>query len=123
MVFRRSAALNLVACWLVAVVLIAEWPLAVSLSSRHLAQSLRLSHDSAVSVLGGGSGTPARGLPAKMPSCPICQAVLTGHAVLPDSVPQFYPALVGAPSHVPPSAVLAGLAHMGPHLPRGPPQA
>jgi hypothetical protein len=121
--FRRKTALKAFVCWLVAFILIADWPVALSLASRHLSQSLLLSRDVVTVMCGGGSGAPVHGTPVRMAPCPICQAVLTGHAVLPDSVPPLCPVFERGPSNVPESSIIAGIARIRPHLPRGPPPA
>ena len=124
MTFRRNRALSAFASWLIAFVLIAQWPLVESLASRMAAQSLRVAHDlSASSLCGGAPNGPARGAPVKSHACPICQAVMTGHAAPPESPPQLCPAFERGPSIIPESSVVAGVAPAASHLPRGPPPA
>jgi len=130
---RSSAVLRWVATCIVAVSLIAEWPLALALSSRHLAgtpalggvftASLCLSgngsgHDAADRVPGG----PAHG-PGKSAPCPVCQGLHALKAPLPAGPAEIRRDLAAARATLPEPAPPVTTARLESKQPRGPPLA
>ncbi|HLF59130.1 MAG TPA: hypothetical protein VI732_05825 [Alphaproteobacteria bacterium] len=126
---RNTAFLRTVASCVIAVSLIAEWPLALALSSQHLGRSVRLLDDLSASIcLSGKNAAPAvpgkpAGAPAKTSPCPICQGLQAAKAPLPAGPADIRPCAefvrVAAPE---PPLLVAGSWTQSKH-PRGPPLA
>jgi hypothetical protein len=125
-VTRRFAILRTLASCLLAVSLIAEWPLALALSSQHVARALQGSNDVPLCLAGtAGQSLPAKpaGAPAKIAPCPICQGIHAAQAPLPDAIAVPHPVLLAGTAIAPDSAAVVAGGRIDAKQPRGPPFA
>jgi hypothetical protein len=124
---QRAAIVRTVASCLIAVSLIAEWPLALALSAHHIGRALRLHDESALCLAtkSGAKSLPAKlpGAPAKTAPCPVCQGLQAAKAPLPDAPAFARSAIASTLVRVPEPVLWVAGRGFDPNQPRGPPLA